>query len=295
MPLAAPCKAGDYSGTVAICLRTRPARSVAQRGPQFAGTVPRPRRSAPPRRVVLSADKAGAQRMPLRLRRRAVGPARSDAGEPAAGRIQPGHTRRSRSGPQRRRAGGFPLVIRAAGLALKRTAKKLRRAGGFPLVIRALHCAANPDRDGGKPASQDCCGALRAHRAPVAHRSRETCRPACRSASAPQGAALNGNAGLWPLAADAAAGPDPRSRRRRDTARAQAARRMPVHIQARAGRRSWTADLGADGRREDARTAIALVGASIAGRQTSARTADAPGQTAGPAWARRAPRKFSLS
>ena len=68
---------------------------------------------------------------------------------------------------------------------------------------------------------------------------------------------------------------------------------MPVHIQVRAGRRSWTADLGADGRREDVRTAIALAGASATGRQTSARTADAPGQMAGPVWARRAPRKFS--
>ena len=199
LPPAARRRVGDHSGTMPICLRARPARSIAQRVPQFAWTVPRPRRRGAPLRRVAFARGRG---------RRAA-----HASVPAPAHGQPGPIRCRRA---RRRA----QSVRPSAAQSARDAR--RRAGGFPFVVRALYCAASPGSDSGEPIPGLQRRPVRARRTPAAHRSRETRRPACRSAGAPQGAARSSNAGLRPQAAGAAAGPDPHSQRRRNAVR-------PVH------------------------------------------------------------------
>ena len=123
--ILAPCRSASGLG--------RAQRSATRTAVRGARAPLAPRR--PASQSDFARGRAGAQRMPLRLRRRAVGPAQSNAGEPAAGRIRPGHPWHSRPGPQE------------------------LRAGGFPFVARALRCVANPGRDCGEPASQYCGGA----------------------------------------------------------------------------------------------------------------------------------------
>ena len=172
-------------------------RNAAQRGPQFAGPTPRSRRGPPPRPAEGFCPRAG--------------PARSTCLCAYAGAQSTRPDQMPASLPQ----GVFGQAIRGA--------VSQGRRGGEPAIFHSsfVPSTAPPDlaaaaasphpRTGRRPA--------RSRRAPAAHRSREACRPACRSVRAPQVAALNGSAVLRPLTAGDAASLGPRSHRRRSAVR----------------------------------------------------------------------------
>lgn len=143
-----------------------------------------------------------------------AGPARSASPAPAAAHGRPGPIRcrraRRRAHPARAYAEQPARAARAASRwsSIRHSGPLLRRQSG---PRRRRVCIPGLRR---RP--------VRARRAPASHRSRETRRPACRSASAPQGAAPSSCAGLRPQAAGAAAGPGPRRLRRHGTV-------QPVH------------------------------------------------------------------
>ena len=182
-----------------ICFRARP--RAAQRSVDRSSLGPRSARAAALQPVPQSG-------LPAAGRRATHAPAPA----PAHGRPGPIRCRRAcrRAHPARPSAA---QSARAAGASNRRFSIRRSR----PL----LHRQSGPRRRRARIPGLHRCPA-RARRAPAAHRSRRTCHPACRSASALQGAALSSGAGPRPQAAGDATYPGLRRQRKRGAVR-------PVH------------------------------------------------------------------
>ena len=154
-----------------------------------------PQRPAPPYSRIMAVGRAGAQRMPLHLRRRTVGPAQSNASEPVQGTS--GQGIRDAVGQGRR--GSEPAAFRSSF------------APSTASPVRAATAARPHSGTAATPRTSPLCSCRASQSGDV------PAKPA--SASAPQGAALNSGAGQQPHAAGDAAGPGPRRRRRRGAVR----------------------------------------------------------------------------